>query len=289
VPPLCEAVGPQAAFYEVDTTGSLNILDRMTDDLGTQRAAIERRLSVVLGRPDYGAGRVGLRARELTNLEVGAIDQCLGALYADATRTPLLGDLVRELKALGNRPGLEPRVVEAGADLAAEIASVLLGSRGALLGAPTTIRWDFGAPVTGYSFRNVVSTDKALMPLMYDLGWEALNRYVRTRPASAPPVVVILDELAYMSVTPEFQANVALATKAWRNFRPLCGRRTRTPRPTLAPTDGRRDLSSISPATPSSSCCSGRKATARRSWPLRTATSLLPSTCSRSRPRPKAT
>ena len=172
---LCEAVGPEAAFYEVDTSGSLNILDRMTDDLGTQRAAIERRLSVVLGRPDYGAGRVGLRARELTNLEVGAIDQCLGALYADATRTPLLGDLVRELKALNERPGLEPRVVEAGAELAAEIASVLLGSRGALLNAPTTIRWDFAAPVTGYSFRNVVSTDKALMPLMYDLGWEALE------------------------------------------------------------------------------------------------------------------
>ncbi len=65
---LCDAVGEQAAFYEVDTRGTINILDRAADDLGTQRAAIERRLSIVLGRPDYGAGKAGIRPRELTQL-----------------------------------------------------------------------------------------------------------------------------------------------------------------------------------------------------------------------------
>ncbi len=100
---LCDAVGEQAAFYEVDTRGAINILDRASDDLGTQRAAIERRLSIVLGRPDYGAGKAGIRPRELTNFEVGAIDQCLAELYADPTHTPILSDLVRALRALSLR------------------------------------------------------------------------------------------------------------------------------------------------------------------------------------------
>jgi hypothetical protein len=96
---------------------------------------------------------------------------------------------------------------------------VLLGSRGALLNAPTTIRWDFHAPVTGYSFANIVTADQALLPLIYDLAWEALDRYVRTRPASAPPLIIIIDELAYMSVVPELQTHVALSCKTYRNFR----------------------------------------------------------------------
>ncbi len=216
---LCDAVGEQAAYVEVDTGGSLNILDRASADLGTQRAAIERRLSIVLGRPDYGGGRAGVRPRELTNFEVGALDGCLAELYGDAAHTPILGDLVRALRGLADRPGLEERVVTAGAELAAEIAAVLLGSRGALLNAPTTIRWDFHAPVTGYSFANIVTADQALLPLIYDLAWEALDRYVRTRPATAPPLIIIIDELAYMSVVPELQTHVALSCKTYRNFR----------------------------------------------------------------------
>ncbi len=216
---LCDAVGDQAAFYEVDTGGSLNILDRASTDLGTQRAAIERRLSIVLGRPDYGAGRAGVRPRELSNFEVGALDGCLHELYSDAQAAPILSDLVRALRGLADRPGLEARVVTAGAELAAEIAAVLLGSRGTLLNAPTTIRWDFTAPVTGYSFANIVTADQALLPLIYDLAWEALDRYVRTRPPSAPPLIIIIDELAYMSVVPELQTHVALSCKTYRNFR----------------------------------------------------------------------
>ena len=126
---------------------------------------------------------------------------------------------MRALRALSLRSGLEERVVTAGEDLAAEIAAVLLGSRGALLNAQTTIQWDFSAPVSGYSFANIVTADKALLPLIYDLAWEALDRYVRTRPPSAPPLIIIIDELAYMSVVPELQTHVALSCKTYRNFR----------------------------------------------------------------------
>jgi hypothetical protein len=96
---------------------------------------------------------------------------------------------------------------------------VLLGSRGSLLNAPTTIRWDFSQPVTGYSFNNVVTMDKTLLPLLYDMLFSEFDRYVRRRPVTAPPVIFIVDEFGYLSVTPEFETAVAMNVKAYRNFR----------------------------------------------------------------------
>jgi hypothetical protein len=53
----------------------------------------------------------------------------------------------------------------------------------------------------------------------YDLLLSAFDRYVRTRPAAAPPVIFVVDEFGYLAVTPEFEAPVALNVKAYRNFR----------------------------------------------------------------------
>lgn len=221
---LCDAVGAGAAYYDVETTAAINILDPLATDGGRQLDQVVSKLAILLGRALDEGGRVRFLLRELDNFEIGAVAQALqqpqlyGPQFARlATLTPatapLLGDLVAALYSVA-----EELTLEQGRLLAREIELRVLSSRGATYNARTTLRWDFAADVVGYNFRHA---DPSQLPLLYAHGFEALNRWVRSpaRRERGQPLIAIIDEYYYMATVKSLEAHVALATKTWRNER----------------------------------------------------------------------
>jgi hypothetical protein len=221
---LTEAVGAGAAYYDVATDAAINILDPASDQLDRQIAIVTAKLSLLLGQVAHSGGRIRFTPRPFSNVEKGALDLALQTehLYGrdghrlermTATNAPLLEVLVSALHAVATAHTL-PEATE----LAREIELALLGSRAHLFNHPTTLRWDFTSQVVSYNFRDA---DPSLLPLYYAHGFDALNRWVRSpeRAQRGQPLIVIIDEYFYMASVKELEAEVALATKTWRNYR----------------------------------------------------------------------
>jgi hypothetical protein len=220
---LCEAVGGGAAYYDVATDAAINILDPASDQLDRQIQIVTGKLRLLLGRTEQRGGRIHFTPRLFTNEEQGAIDLACQTdhLYGrDGLRlptmtpetAPILEVLVAALHAVATTRTLPEATV-----LAREIELALLGSRAHLFNRPTTLKWDFASQVISYNFRDA---DPSLLPLYYAHGFDALNRWVRSaeRAQRTQPLIVIIDEYFYMASVPELEAEVALATKTWRNY-----------------------------------------------------------------------
>jgi hypothetical protein len=223
---LCDAAQGGGRYYQVDTEAAVNILDVASDDLRRQRDQVLRRLSILLGRIILRGEDVAFEPRAMSNFEIGALDRALedrrvygpagSALpLIDPARPPLLEDLVEALRGVAEREGIV-RIAEAASLLADEITASLLGSSAKLFNAPTQLEWHFDADVVGYDFGGA---DKSLLPLYYDVGFEALNAWVRSpeRKQRWPQMVAIIDEFKFMASVKELEARVAMATKVWRN------------------------------------------------------------------------
>ena len=215
---VCEAVGGGAAYYPIQTTAAVNILDPLSDDLVRQISQVTRKLSMILGQVlDHGGG-IQVHPRLFTNREKGALDEALqseriygrdGAYLTqmDDRSSPLMADLVQALK----------EGIPEGRDLAREIELIALRSKAHLFNARTTLRWDFGNDVTGYDLNNA---DKSLLPIYLDQGFSALNAYLRSpaRRARGQKTICIIDEFGVMSQIESLKAEVARDTKEWRNY-----------------------------------------------------------------------
>ncbi|HEU4322982.1 MAG TPA: hypothetical protein VFS21_07500, partial [Roseiflexaceae bacterium] len=223
---LCNAVGPSARYYPVDTSAAINILDPAAPDLKRQRDVVARRISALLGRVLIKGEEVSYLPYELDIFMGGALDGALqdAEVYgADgkhlATLTPhdapLLGNLVDALRRYAKRTRL-PEEADAARLLASLIQSKLLGSSRHLFNQPTELAWHFDADVVGYNF---AGADRELLPLYYESGFEALNAWVRSdrRKALYRHLLAILDEYRIMASFRELEQYVAFATKAWRN------------------------------------------------------------------------
>jgi hypothetical protein len=215
---LCEAVGGGATYYPIQTTATVNILDPLSTDLVRQYGHVVRKISMILGQViDHGGG-IQVHPRVFTNRERGALDEALQSdrIYGpdgshlpqmDDQTCPLLDQLIAALRA-GSPEGH---------DLAREIELIALRSKAHLFGVRTTLRWDFGSDVTGYDLQGA---DKTLLPLYLDHGFAALNRYLRSpeRLARRLKTICIVDEFGIMAQIEALKAEVAYATKEWRNY-----------------------------------------------------------------------
>ncbi|HEU4321774.1 MAG TPA: hypothetical protein VFS21_01375 [Roseiflexaceae bacterium] len=225
---LCDAVQGGGRYEPVNTEAAVNILDvGAADDLRRQRDQVLRRLGILLGRIILRGEEVDFQPRPWTNFEIGALDRALedGRVYGpggsrlahiDPARPPLLEDLVAALRQVAEREGIV-RIAEAASLIADEVAASLLGSAARLFNRPTELSWVFDqADVVGYDF---AGADKALLPLYYDLGFEALNAWVRSpiRKRRWANLIAIIDEFRFMASVKELEARVAMATKTWRN------------------------------------------------------------------------
>jgi hypothetical protein len=221
---LCDAVGRGATYHDVQTDAAINILDPLTTNPGSQKDHVVRKLSIIMGRSMDEGGRTRLVPRDLDNFEIGAIGLALqhprvygpySHRLAELTpqTAPLLEDLVQALKEVA----VEHDMPDA-AKLGREIEVLLLYDRAPIYNSPTTLRWDFHADVVAYDFQYA---DPGLLPLYYDHGFEALNAWVRSpeRKRRRQPLIVIIDEFYYMAQVKALEAEVAMATKTWRNFR----------------------------------------------------------------------
>jgi hypothetical protein len=219
---LCEAVGlgSGAAHYDVQSTAAINLLDPIERELSRQGSHVTRKLSIILGQVTMnGNGDITYIPREVTNDEVGALDDALvdPRIYGPdgdrlatmtAATAPLLGDLVAVLRDLDD---------PAGQQLAREIESRALKRYAHIYNRPTSLKWDFSAHVVGYNFKGA---DPMLLPMLYDHGFGALNAYIRSqaRQERGKNLILIIDEYRFMAQVPAIKAEVALATKTWRNY-----------------------------------------------------------------------
>jgi hypothetical protein len=215
------AIGAGAAYYQVKTQSAINILDPVETEHYRQLGHVLRKLSIILGRVILkGDGDVDYIAREITNMEFGALDQACQhpRVYGEkghklATMTaadaPLLEDLVQALREVDT--GLN-----GAAQLAEEIVSRALYSFGHIYNAPTTLRWDFDHDMVGYNFKGA---DKLLLPLYYDHSFGSINSYLRSpeRRRRNQHLILMIDEFRYMAQVPALRGEVAMATKTWRN------------------------------------------------------------------------
>ena len=181
---LTDAVGPGARYARVSTQAAINILDPLADDIGEQVALVIGKLAQLLGRTFREGDRIRFVLRDLDNFEIGVLDEALQqpALYGPAgerlatltpATAPLLGDLVRALHTVA-----DTRRLPLAATLAQEIELRAFGSRAPIYNRPTTLEWDFARDVTAYDFSGC---EDLLLPLLLAHGFEALNRYVRSR------------------------------------------------------------------------------------------------------------
>lgn len=225
---LCDAVQGGGRYEPIDTEAAINILDvaGADADLRRQRDQVLRRLSILLGRIILRGEDVQFEPRPFSNFEIGALDRALedarvygpagsGMAQIDPARPPLLEHLVAALRTTAEGQEIE-RIAQAASLLADEITASLLGSAAGLFNRPTELEWRFDADVIGYDF---AEADKALLPLYYDVGFEALNAWVRSpaRKRRWPQLVVMIDEFKFMASVKELEARVAMATKTWRN------------------------------------------------------------------------
>jgi hypothetical protein len=225
---LCEAVGSGATYINVATDAAINMLDPLSAEMGRQASHVARKLSILLGRSYQEGDQVRFAARDL-NFEYGALDRALqdDALYGlNGARlvemhergphaSPRLEQLVQALRRVAQRTS--ENMALAAATLAEEIEARLLGSRAHLFNTPTTFRWDFGSDVVAYDLQHA---DRELLPLYYDHGFEALNRWVRDghRRQRQQGLITIFDEFKFMASVPSLEQYVAMATKTWRNY-----------------------------------------------------------------------
>jgi len=220
---LTDAVGAAGAFYEISDQATINILDPVADDLGSQLAAVRPKLAMILGRPDYREGDdVLLIPYAFTTMELRAVDLALERLYglggallhamrAGTQPIPRLEALIGALQAV-----VADGVVE-GQSILRELTLLLKTSEGQRLwNQPTTLAWDFSHPITAYSFREVA---KELRPIYYSAIFSGMDEYVKHGQRGVPRQHFIgcIDEFFVMRQVPALGEYVRRATKTWRN------------------------------------------------------------------------
>ena len=228
IPWLCEAVGGGAICNEVTTDGAINCLDPVSTDIDSQLKSVLRKLNIILGKVHEEAGSITYVPRDFTNYEEGAIDRALNDERVYGTKghklhgmtpatAPLLSDLCDALEnvVLRTHPGVGPALAE-------EIRLKAEGSSAHIYNARTVVKWDFSSDVCGFNFKDA---DKQMLPLYYDHCLSQLDRYVRSeeRKRRKQPLMVIIDEMGYMSQIKSLEAFIAFATKTWRNYMACMG------------------------------------------------------------------
>jgi hypothetical protein len=221
---LVAAAGAGGRYYPVSSDATINILDPVTPELGLQLEVVRRKLGMILGRPVQDGDRVRIDPRPFTINEIAALDLALEELYGQGgSRLPALQDQLAAGSA--DLPRLEHlekalrtvfgRKVTEGGALRREIELKLLTSEGRRLwNQPTTLRWDFSADVTAYSFEGVA---ESLRPIYYAAIFDGLRDYIHRRPAPRRRFLAAIDEYYYMRSVPELGEYVRRMIKTMRN------------------------------------------------------------------------
>lgn len=248
------ACGEGGARFILNLSQQLNILDIVATrgerneppSLGVQVAHVVTQLSVLLGGSAMNdAGAEQFYPRVWESIERGVLEIALQQLYApwadnlDALppeRTPVLADLVGELRHLGRTlhareaQDLAAMQDDVGGDrrrqrrshyafdLAGEIElRLIMGPYGKNFNARTSIDWDFSYDATAYDFSQI--PEGPVRIFYYAQAFGALNRAVRSPSRDrSRPLWAVIDEFRYMASVPSLAAFAATAVKTWRTF-----------------------------------------------------------------------
>jgi hypothetical protein len=220
---LCDAVGPEGSSYlALGGNETINPLDVVSTDLAEQVAAVARKLMIVLGKTSGERGNLQVHPREFSELEEAALDLALQKLYGPAGEhlkpmstgkrlPPLLSDLATTLREVIATEGLSEAQ-----PLARHLTYFLRTTKGRIFNQQTSIAWQFNAAVIAYSFEQVPDNR---LPIYYLLLFEALDRYVRTRPRTAKRFIACIDEFKLMAQVPALRRYVEGFTRWWRQRR----------------------------------------------------------------------
>jgi len=202
-------LGNGASINRIKLGGmTLNLLDRVFDDLNDQVQFVARQLRKLLscGTDDDDV------ARQFTTIERSTLNKALTLLYKPTWANPaaparLLGDLCQLLRTL---PG-------PGGDLADEIYGLFVDPDSALsavFNRPTNIDLQF--PRQAYIF-DVSEMDESYAPIFYAQLIVVLDRYFRLAPRTKPAIVCI-DEFKLAAKQPFVAQLVVDLTKIGRNL-----------------------------------------------------------------------